>query len=320
MAAPRADGANWGARTAAWRSATAGCAALAAGLLACTRVSDEQRFDVDPEALTIVQTVPAAGADAVGLDAVLDLCFSHRVDPRSVAATDATMSSGPSAFDTELTLQLQPWRGPAGTPAGDAPWCEGSVLSVTPKAELQPGLRYRVRLVPRMRGWDGEALDTSLPGWIEEGDVVRYYLEFRTAADAGDGDGETTGGPDAGGEPGAAPTLADLFRDGRVFDPARQTCSCHRDPEALALRRLDLRSVDAAWSALVLDTRARETGFPLVSQRRPSESFLVHKLLRDEHGAPLQHLLGDAMPPEGPVPYADFVDVARWIEAGAPRQ
>ncbi|MBX7079830.1 MAG: Ig-like domain-containing protein [Nannocystaceae bacterium] len=304
---------------AAWRPTPAACAVLVAGLLGCTRVSDEQRFDVDPEPLTIVRTVPAAGADAVGLDAVLDLCFSHRVDPRSVAATDATMSSGPSAFDTELALQLEPWRGPGGAPAGDAPWCEGSVLSVTPKAELQPGLRYRVRVVPRMRGWDGEALDTTTPGWIDEGDVVRYYLEFRTAADADEGDTDTTtGGDDPQDAP--APTLADLFRDGRVFDPARATCSCHRDPDALALQRLDLRSVDAAWSALVLDTRERETGFPLVSQRRPSESFLVHKLLRDEHGAPLQHLLGDAMPPDEPVPYADYVDVARWIEAGAPRQ
>ncbi len=69
----------------------------------------------------------------------------------------------------------------------------------------------------------------------------------------------------------------------------------------------------------MLDPRPRDTGFPMVSLRRPSESFLVHKLLREKDGDPLRGVLGDAMPKDGELPYADYVAIARWIEAGALR-
>ena len=57
----------------------------------------------------------------------------------------------------------------------------------------------------------------------------------------------------------------------------------------------------------------------MVSPRLPSESFLVHKLLRDHDGEALRGVLGDAMPPDEEIPYTDYVAIARWIEAGAQR-
>jgi hypothetical protein len=57
----------------------------------------------------------------------------------------------------------------------------------------------------------------------------------------------------------------------------------------------------------------------MVSLRRPSESFLVHKLLHEPDGDPLRGVLGDVMPKDGELPYADYVAIAQWIEAGALR-
>jgi len=165
---------------------------------------------------------------------------------------------------------------------------------------------WRVSVRPTARGWAGEILDTDTEGWTtpEEGSP-RFILEFEVAGDA----------PTEPTLP--APTLKDLFAAGEIFDPARTTCSCHRDPEDLAHARLDLTSPQAAYAGLVLDGKARETGFPMVSQQRPSDSFLFQKLLRDHDGAPMQGILGDPMPPDAPLPYPDLLAIAHWIEAGA---
>lgn len=303
---------------------------LAAGPLACTRVSDRERFTAGGDALEIVEAYPAPGSADVAGDVQIDLCFSAYLDPRSVGAGDATVTSGVAQADVEVAMQILPWRGPGGSvlvgpAAASGPWCEGSVVTIAPKAELVGGLLYRLRLAPRARGWAGEPLDTDAAGWTVEDTQTRYYLEFRTreadgASDTGAGsgdDGGTTGAGEDDGDP--APTLDDLFAPGMPFDPARDTCGCHRDPEDVPGQLLDLRTPDAAYADLVLATRARDTGFPMVSPRRPSESFLVHKLLRTPDGTPLHGLLGDAMPKDGELPYADFVAIARWIEAGAPR-
>jgi hypothetical protein len=296
------------------RAAAAGIpAALVLGL-ACTRVSDHQRFELADEPLTITASVPSGGAVDVPTTTAVDLCFSNLVDPRSILVTDAQTSSGQSAFDSELSLQLLPWTGPGGEALTQptAPWCDGSVLSVVPKAELSPSLLYRVRVVPRARGWGGEILDTTTPGWVVEGDRRRYTVEFTTAATP------ATVDPPPPVVVGIV-HFDELFTDGRVFDPRRAICSCHRDPDDLAYRLLDLDDRDTAWAQLALETRARDTGFPMISQRRASESFLVHKLLRDDDGEALQDVLGDPMPPDEPLPYADYVDVATWIQNGAQR-
>jgi hypothetical protein len=297
---------------------------LGLGLLgACTRVSDTERFEASETSLAIVQTAPVDGAQGVPRDGAIDLCFSHPVDPRSISPIDASVTSGESPIDVELTLQLLPWTGPGGAALGEsaqdvAPWCAGSVLSIRPRVRLFAGLHYRLRFIPRARGWNGEILDTEADGWVPEGDLRRFYLEVtieKTAEHEPDPDPDAGGGTDTAAPEG--PTLRDLFASGQVFDPVRETCSCHRDPNDLALARLDLRDVDRAYAALVLDARPRETGFAMVSARRPSESFLVQKLLRDHDDAPLDGILGDAMPPDEPLPYADYVMIATWIASGA---
>ncbi|HLT34736.1 MAG TPA: hypothetical protein VK034_00590, partial [Enhygromyxa sp.] len=72
-----------------------------------------------------------------------------------------------------------------------------------------------------------------------------------------------------------------------------------------------------AWSALVLRTGLEPTGFPMVTPRRPAESYLVHKLLRTDDGGPLHALHGVPMPPDNPLPHADLVRIAHWIADGA---
>ncbi len=339
------------------RSFSVAAAVLAAS--ACTRVSDRERFTAQGDAIAIAEAIPTAGRQDVATDVQIDLCFSAYLDPRSVGSGDATLTSGVAPIDIEVALQILPWRGPGNARLVDhdefaAPWCEGSVVSISPRAELLGGLLYRLRLVPRARGWAGEALDTETPGWTVEGSSTRYYHEFRTRDDGGadtgvesGDDADTSGGDEGGtttraesGDDGAAttsagssddggagdgedgtepPTLAELFAPGNLFDPNRDTCSCHRDPHDVPGQLLDLRTPDAAYADLVLGTRPRDTGFPMVSPRRPSESFLIHKLLRNPDGSALHGLLGDAMPQGGTLPYADFVAVARWIEGGAQR-
>jgi hypothetical protein len=297
--------------------------------IACTRVSDRERFEPQAERLEIVQTVPARGSVDVAADVRLDLCFSAYLDPRT--PIDAPVTSGVVQVDAERSLQLSPWHGPGGAPARDdvGPWCEGSVVTIAPRAELMPGLLYRSRVAATLRGWNGEALDTEAPGWTEEVDGPRFYLEFTVAQEEGStssgsdstGGSESSGGSsETGGEPmPEGPTLDDLFAEGGVFDPNRDICSCHRGDDELASTRLDLSSADTAYADLVVDQRPRDTGFPMVSLRRPSESFLVHKLLREKDGDALRGVLGDAMPKDGELPYADYVAIASWIEHGAQR-
>lgn len=350
------------------RAGVASSVAAGSFAAACTRVSDNQRFDVDTTRLEIAMTAPEAGATDVASDAAIDLCFSHVVDPRSLAPTDATISSGETPLDSEASFQLIPWEGPQGrridTSSADVPsepWCSGSVLSVRPRTELFAGLHYRLRLVPRARGWNGELLDTEAPGWVPEGERFRYYLEFSvdptvppdrdessgagssdgssSASSSGDGSTEGSGdGPSTGdasstgggssGESGTGDTdagtagvgvtrLAELFAAGKVFSTDRDTCSCHRGSDELATARLDLTDPERAFASLVNDPRERDNGFAMVAPRRPSESFLIQKLVRDHQGDPLRGIIGEAMPPDEPIAYADYVDLATWIESGA---
>jgi hypothetical protein len=290
-------------------------------------VSDVDRFPTRDDVLRILETVPVQGERDVDPAIRLELCLSAPVDPRSILDEDVYVSSGEVPYDVEVSLELIPWTGPGSAaldPGATAPWCPGSVLAMAPEIALEPGLLFRLRLRPFARGWDGEELDTTQEGWVPESGTMRYYLEF-TVADAegtttasGSTSGDTGAGSGTGGdEEPPPPTLTGLFAPGEVFDPARSTCSCHRDPDELAFSLLDLSDPVTAYAGLVLETRPRDTGFPMVSPRLPSESFLVHKLVRTEDGEPLRGVLGDAMPQDAPLPYADYVAIARWIEAGA---
>lgn len=276
---------------------------------ACTRVTDERRFEANPQQLEIVRTMPEPGAQ-VPPDAVIRLCWSALLDPNSLTDVDAVLSSGNAVTDARLDLELRPWTDASGssvTPTTDEPWCPGSVVRVTPKAALESGVRYRLRFEDSPVGWRGETIDIETEGWsVDDEGAAFFFVEFDVVDDA-----------EAAPPPSEAPTLAMLFEDNRIFDPQRPTCSCHRDPDDDASLRLDLRDPTSANSALLFDSRARDTGFPMVTPRRPSESFLIHKLLRED-GAPLHGIRGNAMPLGADrIAYTDFVDLARWIEAGA---
>lgn len=281
----------------------------------CPRASNIDRFPPNDEEIAVVQTVPAPGTTEVPPDVRIDLCWSGLVDPRSVSDVDATISSGNAVVDADLQVQLFPWRGPGGTdlpPNTESPWCSGSVLSITPQAPLPGGVLHRLRLRPTLVGWEGQQIDTETQGWLEnEAGELAYLLEFEVRLEDDDDGGEPE--PDPTG-----PNLRSLFEAGRIFDPQRGACSCHAgaDPDAQAL--LDLSDPLAALEDLVVPGRTRDTGFPMVTARRPSESFLLHKLLQRPDGGAIRGVLGDAMPQDGaPIPYLDLVEIAEWIEAGA---
>lgn len=286
------------------------CAAgIALAGLACTRVSDTPRFGPISDRLEILETIPAPGATDVPPNAQIDFCFSGYLDPRSLDDFDATLLSGTVVYDTQLDLQLFAWR-PPGAAAGSSPaaWCPGSVLSLRTKEPLVPGVLHRVRLLPSAVGWAGEQLDTTTPGWVTGERDPFFILEFypREGGDQGGGD-----------IPEPAPTLTDLFKPGNVFALDNPACSCHRQAGDLAFERLDLSSPQDAFAGLVLPTRPQSTDFPMVSPRRPAESYLVQVLLRDDEGGALYGVRGDPMPPDAPLPHAEMVQLVRWIEGGA---
>ncbi len=286
-------------------------AALGGG---CTRVSDSERFEPNPQRLRIERTSPAAGEIEIPIDARIELCASGRLDPRAPSKTDALLGSGNITVDTDLSIELVPWHGPRGTPPGDVPWCEGSVIAVRPKSALAPGVRYRLIVQPTNVGWEGERFDTDQAGWVERDDgSLAYFLEFTTTTTPADP-------PDEPEPETPAITLTDLFSAGGPFDPARAQCSCHLDTDDVAHARLDLTDPAVAFVELVGEPRLRDTGFPMVSPRAPSESFLIHKLLRDDDDDddPLRGVLGDAMPlGEPPLSYGDLRLVMQWIADGA---
>jgi hypothetical protein len=283
------------------------------GLPGCTRVSDRSRFEGPDDALEILASGPQPGAKGIDPRARIDLCLSGRVDPRSLDEVDATVSSGGAVIDTELSVQIVPWLAPGeDRPPDDTqtPWCDGSVLSIDPKAPLTSGAVHRLRLEPSAVGWAGEPLSTEGPQWVDaDGDGDPHFvLEFTVAANP----------PlEPPTEPVPPTTLRDLFAAGGPLDPARDTCRCHRDPDDLAFERLDLRDPDVAYAGLLGSARPRDTGFAMVAPREPSESFLVHKLLRDDDGGALYGVLGDPMPQDEPLAYADLLAIVQWIADGA---
>jgi hypothetical protein len=275
-------------------------------LAACTRVSDTQRFPPVSERLRIDRTIPERDA-AIAEDGQVDICFSGYVDPLALDDFDASLSSGNVLFDTQIELQLFAWR-PPGSPTGasDAAWCPGSVLSIRPRVPLKPGALHRVRLQPSAVGWAGEQLDVSTPGWFADEDGPAFLLEFEV--EPADDEPPPPDPP--------PPTLEDLFAPGQVFAADHPACDCHREP-GLARDRLDLSSPASAFAALVLPNTLMSTGFPMVTPRRPSESYLVQTLLRDADGEALHGVRGEPMPPDAPLPHAEMLALVRWIEGGA---
>jgi hypothetical protein len=287
-------------------------------LTACTELSGTDSLRANDEKLRIIETLPANGATDVDPGMRLDYCFSTLVDPRSVNDFDATLNSGTFNFDVDAELQLFPWRPPANRAGlAEESWCPGSVLSVQPKqAALESGVLFRIRLRPSLTGWGGEELATDTPGWLVDvsGDLVHY-----TEITIGEGEDEGTDSTDESGTEGLGPegpTLTELFDPGEVFDPELGNCSCHMTDEDPATEGLDMTTPERAYEDLVLRSSVMSTGFPMVAPRHPSESYLVHKLLRDGDSA-IHAVLGDPMPPAEPLEYVEMAAIAAWIEAGA---
>ncbi|MFY0538296.1 hypothetical protein [Nannocystis pusilla] len=265
--------------------------ALAAAL-ACTRVSDTPRFEPISERLEILETIPGPMAEDVP------------PGPRSTSASPAPSTRAPSTTSTppcapasspstpSSTCNCSPGARRVSSGTADAPWCPGSVVSLRAKEPLVPGVLHRVRLAPSAVGWAGEQLDVTTPGGRRRRRPL-YILQFYVREP--DDDDKTD-------PPAPAPTLTDLFAPGQVFSSNNPACSCHRDPDDLAYERLDLSSPQDAFAGLVLPTRRQSTGFPMVVPRRPSESFLVQVLLRDDDGQALHGVRGDPMPPTIPCP------------------
>jgi hypothetical protein len=314
----------------------AGLISAGIALAACTRVSDVQPYPTVQERLAIARTIPEQDG-AILPGAQIDVCFDGYVDPRALDDFAATVSSACVFVDAQLDLQLFAWRPPgAATGTSNTAWCDGSVLSISPRAELFPGVLYHVHLQPEAVGWAGEQLDVTTPGWIaSDGEACSgsgkagpaFLLDFTVAStdDTGTGAGTGTDSDGESGESGTtgeppdvpAPTLSELFAPGQVFDGDNPACGCHREAGSLALERLDLTSPSAAFADLVLPAGLKSTGFPMVSPTRPSESYLIQTLLRDADGHSLYGVLGEPMPPDEPLAHADMTAIALWIEGGA---
>lgn len=281
--------------------------------LGCGELQGHPRFETELAPVTIVETAPSPGSNDADPATRIDVCFSAEIDPRATDDLDATLHSADLVFDTQQEIQLFSWRGPASrTELASDRWCPGSVLSLTPVGALQPGLTYRIQLRPEVLGWAGESLDTSQDGWTitPEGDL-RWFYEFTIAGSPADDS------PEEVSELGPGPSLTALFEPGEIFDPERAACGCHQTAGELARDRLDLSDPETAWSELVLRTGLEPSGFPMITPRRPAESYLVHKLLRTRDGEALHGVHGEAMPPDDPLPHADLVRVAHWIFDGA---
>ena len=286
---------------------------VASQISACAWIDDESLYGDEEPTLSLLESFPANGAVGVEAKSQIDFCFSRTIDPKSVGTFDVILVSGVNIFDVEVSLQLFAWRPPAGQGAlPEEPWCPGSVLTLRPRSEMRGDADYRVRLRPFVVGWGGESLDLLREPW-EQLDDGRWatYVEFRVAPEVSDED------PGEGAPEPAPITLSDLYDAGGPFDPARALCSCHGVDGDLAHERLDLSTPELAFEGLVLDQELASTGYPRVTPAQPSESFLIHKLVRDPDGAPLHAVRGAVMPPNEPLEYPDMVMIARWIEDGA---
>ncbi|HFE47033.1 MAG TPA: hypothetical protein ENJ18_16370 [Nannocystis exedens] len=293
----------------------------ASQISACAWPDPDQRLADEDPSLRLLETYPANGAVSVDLASQIDFCFDSPIDPLSLGTFDLLLVSGLGIFDNEVVLQLFPWRPPGGLgPIPESPWCPGSVVTIQPRSPLSPGTVYRVRLRPLMTGWGGETVDLLADPWLQLDDGRwATFVEFSTEDSEEKEKKEKKEKEEKKEKDPDMPviTLSALFESGGPFDPGRELCSCHRQPDLLAHQRLDLSSSSTAFEGLVLDQRIASTGYPRVTPARPSESFLIHKLLRDRDGAPLHGVRGAVMPPEDPLEYRALVMIARWIEDGA---
>lgn len=276
----------------------------------CGRTRDLSRFSEDRSSLMIVQTFPSRGSEKVSKTSQIDLCLSSEIDPQSFVPTNVTLSSGREYVEIDVFIQLFPWFGPASKfQLSETRWCSGSVISIVPQVPLAPTTLYRVSLRPELaRGWEGEAFDSTGPGWQKnsEGEDI-FVVEFTTS--------EQSLHPEE--QQPAKVMLRQLFAAGQVFDPNSSTCSCHRQADELAHELLDLSTPETAFTGFLNRSELESTGYPMVSPGNPSESYLIQKLVPTKENMPLWGVHGDLMPQDGELTHSDRVAIAWWIASGA---
>lgn len=230
------------------------------------------------------------------IDAPVLLCFSGRLSPASISPGVVSLSSGSRNYDSRLEFDLVDWKEPQSA----RPRCSGSLLRVFPPEPLSPNTRYRLRIVDRLRDWEGLTLPSEGdPRWVTRDDTRLLMVEFFT--------GEHPLSPTPEPPP---TTFRSLFEPKAVFGPNSPSCGCH-----LQAGSFDLRDPQALYEQLRYGTHA--SGQPWIAPGFPSSSYLIFKLLRTDDGHALAGIAGDPMPPQLPLAPKHFAQIASWIEDGA---
>ena len=264
-----------------------------------------------PGEISILETVPPQGAEGVAVDASIDLCLDGVLYPGALERFEVLLTSGGSAFDTEVEIALTPYRAPGRRDLLDASrWCPGSVVMVRPTEPLIPGATYGLRLVNGPHGWDTESLGITGTGWsLDEDAQWVFTLAFTTQAG--------TATPSLPLPTLDVMPLDALFEPGQVLSPTGGACSCHQRQGELARDVLDLSAPALAYVNLVGDATIQETGFPLVSTGYPAASYLLQRLIEDEDGGPLRGVLAAHRPSQAELDPADLAALSAWIATGA---
>jgi hypothetical protein len=251
--------------------------------------------DLPPEAAhdgpRVIGVEPVAGTP-LDRAASIRLWTDRRVDPASLDGAGIALGSG----DVQVGLFLE------ADPVGP------SVL-VTPMWSLEPDVDYTLR-VSGLRDLDGHVGPDEMPvvlhtGWAERGDPVVPPPDWGTIRNIlGGCAGGGCHGRDAAS--GIAPVLglelADPTSDAHTAELVRTTLldvpAVEVDPAVRGMSRASSRAL---------------SGMRRVAVGDPSRSYVIYKLLGDEH------IVGSPMPRfTNGLDLADVELVARWIRAGAP--
>jgi hypothetical protein len=226
----------------------------------------------------LLESVPAEG-ETVARDTDFRVRFDRRLSPSTVHRGTVFVRSGPET--RFLSVRFDPVRSEI-------------VATDFGTGVLQPNVEYELE-VDGVRDLDGHEVSPVL---------IRFFTEDRLDP------------------PSIRPVS--FARVTEIF--AAHCTACHWAERADA--GLDLASVDGI-ERTALGVPARQTGGTehtavrglggmdivdvVAGGGRPSTSYLIYKMLDDEH------ILGEVMPPAGALPLADVEAIADWIAGGAPR-
>lgn len=229
------------------------------------------------------------------VDAPVLLCFSDLLSPSSIDPGLVSLSSGSRNYDSEVKFDLVDWRLPQTRP------CPGSLLRVFPPEALAANTRYRLRVVDRMRDWQGRPLSSQGdPRWIQRDNSRVLILEYQT-------DNRRIKPSE---RPAKPVRFSDLSTRNGVLSPQSTSCACHTQAGSF-----DLRDSQALYNQLRYGKQT--SGQSWIQPGHPSQSYLMYKLLRTAQGHALPGVAGEPMPPSRPLRPESLALIAQWIEDGA---